>query len=115
MCAAITGVTPEYGLLLEQNRAGDVLIQVEADVDSEYDYELLGYITPKKMGQAYHCPVFNGLSKQTTSEQLMDLGTQLNIHGIVPMFHVAGVTPEAADVHTAFLGRKDPPCGHHHE
>lgn len=25
------------------------------------------------------------------------------------MFHVAGVTPEAADVHTAFLGRKDPP------
>ena len=79
---------PEYGLLLEQNRAGDVLIQVEADVDSEYDYELLGYITPKKMGQAYHCPVFNGLSKQTTSEQLMDLGTQLNIHGIVPMFHV---------------------------
>ena len=109
MCAAITGVTPEYGLLLEQNRAGDVLIQVEADVDSEYDYELLGYITPKKMGQAYHCPVFNGLSKQTTSEQLMDLGTQLNIHGIVPMFHVAGVTPEAADVHTAFLGRKDPP------
>ena len=109
MCAAITGVTPEYGLLLEQNRAGDVLIQVEADVDSEYDYELLGYITPKKMGQAYHCPVFNGLSKQTTSEQLMDLGTQLNIHGIVPMFHVVGVTPEAADVHTAFLGRKDPP------
>ena len=64
---SITGVTPEYGLLLEQNRAGDVLIQVEADVDSEYDYELLGYITPKKMGQAYHCPVFNGLSKQTTS------------------------------------------------
>ena len=60
MCAAITGVTPEYGLLLEQNRASDVLIQVEADVDSEYDYELLGYITPKKMGQAYHCPVFNG-------------------------------------------------------
>lgn len=39
----------------------------------------------------------------------MDLGTQLNIHGIVPMFHVVGVTPEAADVHTAFLGRKDPP------
>ena len=109
MCAAITGVTPEYGLLLKENRAGDVLIRVEADVATEYDYELLGYCTPKKMGQAYHQPVFEGLSPQTTAEQLMNLGTQLNVHGIVPMFHVAGVTPEAPDVETAFQGRKDYP------
>ena len=39
----------------------------------------------------------------------MNLGTQLNVHGIVPMFHVAGVTPEAPDVETAFQGRKDYP------
>lgn len=112
MCAAITGVTPEYGLLLEQNRAGDVLIQVEADVDSEYDYELLGYIAPKKMGQAYHCPVFNGLSKQTTSEQLMDLGTQLNIHGIGP--HVPcgrRNTGGGRCPHCLFRAERSP-CGH---
>ena len=109
MCAAITGVTPEYGLLLDENRAGDVLIQVEADIQTEYDCELLGYITPKKMGQTYHCPVFNGLSPRTTAEQLMNMGVQLNIHGIVPMFHVVGVTPEAADLNAAFRGKKDYP------
>ena len=109
MCAAITGVTPEYGLLLEENRAGDVLIEVEAEIKTEYDFELLGYCTPKKMGQSYHCPVFNGISKETTPEQLMNLGTQLNVHGIVPMFHVVNVTPEATDIQSAFLGKKDYP------
>lgn len=109
MCAAITGVTPEYGLLLDENRRGDVLIQVEADIKDEYDFELLGYYTPKKMGGSYHTPVFNGLSPDTTPEQLMNLGTQLNVHGIVPMFHVVGVTPEAATLEAAFQGRDDYP------
>lgn len=103
MCAAITGRTPVYGMLLDENRKGDILIEVKADIKTEFDYQLLGYCTPLKMGAAYHVPVFDGLSKDaTTSEALMNFGTQINIHGVVPMYHVIGVTPEATTLSDAF-------------
>lgn len=103
MCSAITGYTPEYGLLLDENRRGDVLIDVKADIKTQFDYELLGYYTPLKMGPEYNMPVFSGIDKSTASDEaLMDIGTQLNIHGVVPMFQILGVTPEANTLKDAF-------------
>ena len=32
LCAAITGYVPEYGLLLDENRKGDILVDIQADV-----------------------------------------------------------------------------------
>ncbi|MDL2264603.1 aconitase X catalytic domain-containing protein, partial [Synergistaceae bacterium OttesenSCG-928-I11] len=108
LCAAITGRTPVYGMLKTENRKGDILVEVEAEIKTEFDYELLGYYTPLKMGASYHVPVFSGLSRDTSQEQLMNLGTQINIHGVVPMYHVVGVTPEANSLEDAFQGEKIP-------
>lgn len=103
MCSAITGYTPEYGLLLDENRKGDILIDVKADIKTQFDYELLGYYAPLKMGPEYNMPVFSGIDKNTASDEaLMDIGTQLNIHGVVPMFQILGVTPEANTMKDAF-------------
>lgn len=103
MCSAVTGVTPEYGLLLPENRKGDVLIDVKADIKTQFDYELLGYYTPIKMGVKYNKPVFQGISKDTASdESLMDIGVQLNVQGVVPMFQILGITPEANTMEDAF-------------
>lgn len=103
LCAAVTGVTPLYGYLLEENRKGEVLVRVEADMKSDFDYQMLGYFTPEKTG--FKIPVFTGL-ENPTPEALMNLGAQLNTGGNVAIYHIAGVTPEARTVEDAFHGEK---------
>lgn len=104
LCAAITGRTPFYGLLLEKNRKGNILVEVKAKIKNDYDYQLLGYCAPKKIG--YGIPVFTRLTEEPTIEALMNLSTQLNVHGVVPMYHIVGVTPEAPILDDAFHGEK---------
>ena len=104
LCAAITGLVPEYGLLLDENRKGDILVEVQADMKSDFEYQLLGYMG-KKIGKGI--PVFTGLSKQISPEAFMNLGAQLNTSGAYGMYHVVGVTPEAMTLEAA-LGGKEP-------
>ena len=103
LCAAITGVVPEYGLLLDENRYGDILVKVEADIKSDFEYQLLGYMG-KKIGPGI--PVFTGLPTPITPEAFMNLGAQLNTSGAYGMFHVLGVTPEAPTMEAAFGGKE---------
>lgn len=101
LCAAVTGVTPYYGYLLDENRRGQVLVHVQADMKSDFEYQLLGYFTPKKTG--FQLPVFEGL-KSPGKEALMNLGAELNTGGNVAMYHILGVTPEARTLEEAFQG-----------
>lgn len=101
LCAAITGYVPEYGMLLRENRLGTVLVEVQAEMTSDYHYSLLGLLA-KKMGRGV--PVFAGLGIDIRTEALIALGTQLNVSGSYSMFHIPGVTPEAPDLQSAFGG-----------
>lgn len=103
LCAAVTGVAPYYGYLLDENRKGEILVQVEADLKDHFDYHLLGYFTPKKTG--FKIPVFEGL-RNPSPECLMHLGAELNTGGNVALYHIVGVTPEAKTAADAFLGEK---------
>jgi len=103
LCAAITGVVPLYGYLLDQNRRGQVLVRVEADMANDFDYQLLGYFTPKKTG--FSIPVFENLPRPSR-EALMNLGAELNTGGNVAIYHIVGVTPEAPTREAAFQGRE---------
>ena len=103
LCAAITGLVPEYGLLLDENRKGDILVEVEAAMKNDFDYQMLGYMG-KKIGVGI--PVFVGLGKRPTPEALMNLGAELNTSGAYGMYHIVGVTPEAPTLEAAFGGKK---------
>lgn len=103
LCAAVTGVVPYYGYLLEENRKGEVLVNVEADMRTDFDYQMLGYFTPQKTG--FKIPVFTGI-ENPSKEALMNLGAQLNTGGNVALYHIAGFTPEAPTVDAAFHGEK---------
>ncbi len=103
LCAAITGYVPEYGLLLDENRHADILVRVEADIKSPYDYHILG-MCGKKIGSGI--PAFVGLPKHVSKESLRNLCAQLNTSGAYGMFHIVGTTPEAPDIETAFGGKK---------
>jgi hypothetical protein len=101
LCAAITGFVPEYGLLFDNERKGDVLVEVQADMKSDFEYQLLGYMG-KKIGKGI--PVFTGLTN-ITPEALMNLGAELNTSGAYAMYHIVGFTPEAPTLETAFGGK----------
>lgn len=104
LCAAITGYVPEYGLLLDENRKGNILVEVQADVKTAYDYHIIGMLG-KKIGEGI--PVFTGFPKETiTKEALRNLGAQLNTSGAYGMYHILGVTPEAPDLNAAFGGKE---------
>ena len=104
LCAAVTGFVPEYGLLLDENRKGNILVEVQADMKTAYDYHILGMLG-KKIGEGI--PVFTGLPGETiTKEALRNLGAELNTSGAYGMYHILGVTPEAPDMETAFGGKE---------
>lgn len=103
LCAAITGYVPEYGLLLNENRKGNILVHVEAQMKSDYEYHLLGMMGDK-IGEGI--PVFTGLPHHISSEALRNLGAQLNTSGAYGMYHIVGFTPEAPTLEAAFGGKK---------
>ena len=97
---------PLYGLLVDENRRGDTLIQLEAHLRDDFDYHLLGYTLGKEVGA--DIPDFYGMSSPPpSSEELISLGAELATSGMVSMYHIAGFTPEAPDVESR-VGRKDP-------
>jgi len=104
LCAAITGFVPEYGLLLDENRKGDIVVHVEADMKSPYEYHLLGMMGDK-IGEGI--PIFTGLPQVIPPEALRNLGAQLNTSGAYGMYHIVGFTPEAPTLQIA-LGGKQP-------
>lgn len=101
--AAITGYVPEYGLLFDENRKGNILVNVEADLNNGYDYHMLG-MCGKKIGHGI--PVFTGIPKDVGPEALRNLGAQLNTSGAYDMYHIVGVTPEANTLEQAFGGKE---------
>lgn len=105
LCAAITGLVPEYGLLLDENRKAEVVVEVKADITDDFDYQLLGWSYPLKY-KGPEVPVFTGIEICPTPEGFMNFGAQLNTSGAVAMYHVEGFTPEAPDLKTALDGKE---------
>ena len=106
LCAAILGRVPEYGLLLDEHRRGQVLVQVTAALTNPIDYALLGAY----LGQALvdEVPVLTGIPATVSPEDLKYLGSCASVTGAISMFHMAGITPEAQTVELAFGGRPPP-------
>lgn len=103
LCAAITGYVPEYGLLLDENRKGTILVDVQAEMRNDSDYHYLG-MCGKKIGPGI--PVFTGLPKEISSAALTNLGAELNTSGAYDMYHIVGFTPEAQTLEQAFGGKE---------
>ncbi|MFQ5820705.1 MAG: aconitase X catalytic domain-containing protein [Candidatus Heimdallarchaeota archaeon] len=102
LAAGVIGSTPLYGLHFKKNRKGTILVEVEATLTDEFDYSLLGYYVGKHIG--YEIPVFTGIARRPTTEDLINLCAILNTSGAVSMFHIPGITVEAPTLEDAFQG-----------
>jgi predicted aconitase len=100
LASGVVGKTPLYGLHVKENRKGTHLIKVEAALKDEFDYTLLGYYVGKRIG--YGIPVLTGISRQPSTEELINFCAMSNVSGAISMFYIPGFTVEASTVEEAF-------------
>jgi hypothetical protein len=91
LAAAICGVTPEYGLHIDENRVAELEVTVSASLETVRDFAALGHLVGKMSKRRY--PAFKGI-KDAGSDQLKVLGAAMAASGSVPLFFIEGITPE---------------------
>ena len=108
VCAAITGVVPELGLHLTENRKAELLLQIRDFPDRAfYDpriYPLLGFVFGEIAGD--RVAAVDGIPRQVTVDNLKAFSAAAASSGAVGLFHIIGVTPEAPDIKTCFTNGK---------
>ena len=92
LAAAFVGKTPCYGLHLDENRAPDVHIRVNAELTKLSDWGALGYAIGKKAENKI--PYITGI-KTVDLDELKSFCASVVTYGAKPLFYMKGVTPGA--------------------
>ncbi|MGA2460253.1 MAG: aconitase X catalytic domain-containing protein [Candidatus Bathyarchaeia archaeon] len=100
LAAALCGVTPNYGLHLDQNRKPQVLVEINAKLEENADYGALGYVVGQQVKN--RIPYFKGI-KDADTDQLKALGAGMAASGAVALYHIEDQTPEAHLMETGGL------------
>ncbi|UCH03996.1 MAG: aconitase X catalytic domain-containing protein [Candidatus Thorarchaeota archaeon] len=107
ICAAIAGLMPEFGLYLDDERKGSILVRLE-DLDTRQftsaDYAALGYYVGGVADSLV--PVLEGVSKSVSVDQLKAFSAAASTSGSIGLFHISEITPEAKNLDEAFGGEK---------
>ena len=106
LAAGITGRVAEYGFHLDAHRRGTLQVNVKADLRDFADWGALGKLVGEAHQDYFAVPVFNGIKRPPSADQLKHLGASLASYGSMGMFHMVGVTPEAPTLKAAFNGAK---------
>lgn len=97
LCSAVTGYTPKFGYMLDENRLGQVLVKLEV---KEMDASGLGFLIGKKVVDKV--PVIENY--HFSKIELKNMGGAMAASGGVALFHLEGITPEAPDLASVFNG-----------
>ncbi len=89
---AVLGMTPEFGLLIDENRKADCEIII--DVKEKTDHALLGYLIGEKLTDKI--PFIRGL--KGTNDDFKNMGGAMAASGGLAMYHIENTTPEAKDM-----------------
>lgn len=97
LAAALTGFTPAYGLHLDENRRPGLTIHIKARLTGSADFGALGKAagTWIEAQGSSRLPYFTGVERASL-EELKALCASLATYGGSAMFHMQGITPEAA-------------------
>jgi hypothetical protein len=93
LAASLTGRTPLYGYHLDENRRPTTTVNVDAQLKSTEDFSAMGYFVGREVKDGV--PYFRGV-RSAAVEELKTLSAALASSGGVAMFHIEGLTPEAA-------------------
>ena len=106
MAAALTRRTAEYGFHLERHRRGTFVVEVDAALEDHAEWGALAKLIGESHQSYFAVPVFTGIRRAPTADELKHLGAALASYGSMAMFHMVGVTPEAPTLPGALGGKK---------
>ncbi|MBA4289698.1 MAG: hypothetical protein C0439_12085 [Pseudomonas sp.] len=97
ICIALTGRAPRCGAHLDEGRSATLLIDVHyPQAPDDSFWPLLGYHIGLLAGR--EIPLLTGLEQSSAShDDLKAFGAAFATTSAAPMFHIAGITPEARD------------------
>lgn len=102
--SALLGMTPNFGLHLEENRKPTHLIKINCDLKTSSDWGALGYFTGEMVGVGI--PIYEDLRKRPNVEDCVQLCGGCSSSGPISMLLIPGVSPEAPDLEIAFKKNK---------
>jgi predicted aconitase len=107
LAAAITGLVPEHGLHVTENRRATLHVALDTQAAHALGPDELavaaGLVTGRLAGD--RVPVLTGLPGDMNEDHLKALGAAAASTGQVAMFHAIGLTPEAATMDAATQAR----------
>ena len=97
LAAALTGRTPEYGYHLPENRQPTVTVALAGPLDENSDFGAFGKALGERLEAADlgRVPLILGVAAASV-ENLKSFCASLATYGGVALFHMDGITPEAA-------------------
>ena len=104
LAAAICGRVPCFGYHLDENRVGQVMINVKVVLKEDSDYDALGYYVGRIVQD--RVPVFKNIGEFISLQSFIQLGAALATAGSVALFHCIGITPEVKQ-HPYLYGKKN--------
>lgn len=103
--SAVTGKTPLWGMHLDENRLGKVIVDVEIDMTGIEEWNLMGYYVGGQIGLGI--PIYTNINRTPDLTRIMALCAAGAASGSTVMFHIVGHTPEAPTIEMASGNRKD--------
>ena len=104
IACAILGLTPRFGMLLDENRRAGVVFRLGLKNLTDLDYRSIGFFIGRNAGA--RVPSLAGLSSSVTSDQIKHLGAGAAAAGPVTMIHFPGITPGSKTIAEASGGAK---------
>ena len=96
LAAALTGRTPRYGYHLEQCRRGTRRFRLKETPRDFSEWGAVGGIVGEACGSYWQVPLIEGVEAIPGADDLKHLGTAMASFGSVALFHMPGITPDAA-------------------
>jgi hypothetical protein len=97
LAAGMTGFTPRYGFHLDECRRGTLLIETSWTPNELHEWGAMGGVIGRIAGDYWRVPVVTGFDRTPGPDELKHFGAAMASFGSVAMFHIEGVTPEAAN------------------
>lgn len=108
LAAGLTGRTPRYGLHLDENRRATKRYVLKARMNGLTDWGVLGAVVGRMAGSYWEVPVIEGVEQVPTSDEMKHMGAAMASYGSTPLFHIAGITPEAQSLRDVGGDRLEP-------
>ena len=97
IAAGMTGRTPRYGFHVEHQRRATMRLRVACAPGSLNEWGALGAVIGRLAGNYWAVPLVEGVEAAPGSDALKHFGAAMASFGSIALYHLAGITPEAAE------------------